>query len=215
MLSRTESLGILISCMKLLTTCLVVFIGVFGLVSEIGEPTTARIIEPSELPLSDETFAAATTAITTTWEHEIGLKAMSAISFDWENHLEGWTIEFKPGEEGVLGYTFVKEKRIEVYIRPNQSVNLVSHVIAHELGHAVDVSYNSKQERELWIEVRGMDKETPWWPGNGASDFHTGAGDFAESFAFWQLGDSFYRSKIGSPPTSEQIIVLEQIVNSK
>jgi hypothetical protein len=95
-------------------------------------------------------------------------------------------------------------------VRESQSTELLAHVIAHELGHAVDVTLNDGPDRRRWEDARGLDS-APWWPGNGATDFSTGAGDFAESFAAWQVGDASFRSKLGGSPTTEQIALLAEL----
>ncbi len=101
----------------------------------------------------------------------------------------------------------VEQKRIEVYVRVEQSDRLLAHVIAHEIGHAVDVTLNDGPERRLWQDARNI-ASSPWWPGDGATDFRTGAGDFAESFAAWQVGTEDFRSELGGPPNAEQLNLL-------
>ena len=125
--------------------------------------------------------------------------------------MPGWTIEFKPSRSGVLGYTYTNEKRIEVYVRDSMTETLLTHVIAHELGHAVDVTLNSGAERRQWLASREFG-DADWWPAEGGvSDFHSGAGDFAEGFAAWQVGISSYRSKLGPAPNSEQLELIARL----
>jgi hypothetical protein len=112
-----------------------------------------------------------------------------------------------------LGYTFTNEKRIEIYVRDSMSEGLLAHVVAHEIGHAVDVSLNTGDERRSWLEARGI-PDAQWWPGEGGvSDFKSGAGDFAESFAAWQVGVGSYRSKLGPAPNSEQLELMARLSN--
>ena len=139
-----------------------------------------------------------------------GQFALTTISYPWEELLPEWSIEFLPERDGLYGLTLVPERKIEIYIRDGQTVELLSHVIAHELGHAVDVEFNDGPDRRIWEDARGIDSE-PWWPGNGATDFSTGAGDFAESFAAWQVGDHSFRSRLGEPPTAEQVELLASL----
>ncbi len=128
-----------------------------------------------------------------------GEQSLAGFSYDWQNGLPGWEISFHPGRERVLGYTFVQEKRIEIYVRDQMSDPLLAHVIAHEVGHAIDVTQNNGDDRRRWQQLRDIE-DTPWWPGSGATDFSTGAGDFAESFAAWQVGSASFRSNLGPPP---------------
>lgn len=139
-----------------------------------------------------------------------GEEALATISYPWQQLLPGWTIDFLPEKSGLYGLTLVPEKRIEVYVRDNQTEELLAHVIAHELGHAIDVTLNDGPDRRAWEEARGTGS-SPWWPGNGTTDFSTGAGDFAESFAAWQVGSGSFRSTLADPPTQAQIELLAQL----
>jgi hypothetical protein len=141
-----------------------------------------------------------------------GEQVLATFEYDWQSGLPGWEFSFHPGREGVLGYTFVREKRIEIYVRDQMSDSLLAHVIAHEMGHAIDVTENTGDDRRRWQEVRGIE-DKPWWPGSGATDFSTGAGDFAESFAAWQLGSASFRSNLGEPPDDAARAVMAELVN--
>ncbi len=147
-------------------------------------------------------------------EHErVGREALAGISYPWQELLDGWTIEFQTSTDGLFGLTLVPERRIEIYVRPDQSPAMVRHVIAHELGHAVDVTLNDGPDRRRWEEARGLGS-APWWPDSGAADFRTGAGDFAESFAAWQVGPSGFRSELAPPPNGSQIELLAELAAS-
>ncbi|MEM7275386.1 MAG: hypothetical protein AAF547_20090 [Actinomycetota bacterium] len=139
-----------------------------------------------------------------------GQAALAMVSYPWEQLLGDWSIEFLDGRPGLYGLTLVPERRIEIYVRDDQSRDLLAHVIAHELGHAVDVTFNDGPDRRAWEGARGI-HDSPWWPGNGTTDFSTGAGDFAESFAAWQVGSSAFRSTLAEPPNDEQIELLAQL----
>ena len=152
---------------------------------------------------------AATPAAPTTGPEERGEAALASISYPWEELLPGWQIHFYSGIDGAFGYTLTGEKTIEIYIRDGQSDELIAHVIAHELGHAVDVTLNDREDRERWQAARGLDG--PWWPDSRASDFATGAGDFAESFAAWQVGTQSFRSQLGGPPTDAQLTLIAEL----
>ncbi len=143
-----------------------------------------------------------------------GEAALDSFSYEWRSGLPGWEISFHPGRKGVLGYTFVQERKIEIYVRDDMSDPLLAHVIAHEIGHAIDVSMNSGDERRRWQAARGIE-DKPWWPGNGATDFSTGAGDFAESFAAWQVGNASFRSSLGPAPNESQKLLLAELVGQR
>ena len=135
---------------------------------------------------------------------------LEAIEYPWREQLPGWQIEFIVGAGNIAGYTWSREERIEIFVRPGATSSDLARILAHELGHAVDVSKNSGDERREWLEARNA-VDSPWWPGNGAADFATGAGDFAESFAVWQVGDADYRGELAPAPTPEQLELLEQL----
>lgn len=135
--------------------------------------------------------------------------ALATIGYDWRTHLAGWRIEFTRGDGRVAGYTWSREQRIQIFIRPSTTTTNLPRVIAHELGHAVDVTLNDAEDRRQWIELRGF--TAPWWPDSGAADFATGAGDFAESFAIWQAPSSDFRSEIGHPPNAEEIRLIAEL----
>lgn len=137
-----------------------------------------------------------------------GQAALGLISYPWPERLPGWEITFHPPKDGLYGLTLVSEKRIEIYLREGESQLLFAHVIAHEIGHAVDVTHNDGPDRRVWSDAREIES-APWWPGDGATDFSTGAGDFAEAFAAWQVGSDHFRSKIADPPTAAQIEILQ------
>ncbi len=139
-----------------------------------------------------------------------GQDALELIAYNWQAGLPGWSIVFAPGREHVLGLTYVDTKTIEIYVRDDQTPALLAHVIAHEMGHAVDVTLNDGDERRRWQETRGVGT-APWWPGEGATDFSTGAGDFAESFAAWQVGPGNFRSKLADAPSAEQLGLLAEL----
>lgn len=155
------------------------------------------------------TFDQAATAGLTESERR-GRAALTLIDYRWQELLPEWSIDFLDAKEGLYGLTLVPEKRIEIYVRPEQSETLLAHVIAHELGHAVDVTFNDGGERRRWEEARDLDG-APWWPGSGATDFSTGAGDFAEAFAAWQVGDESFRSTLADPPTAEHLALIAEL----
>lgn len=142
-----------------------------------------------------------------------GAEALAAIEFPWRDRLPGWTIEFVPADDpaGPYGHTYTRQSRITIFVRPDQPLEHLARVIAHELGHAVDVSLLDETDRSTWREARGFDE--PWWPDSGATDFATGAGDFAEAFAVWQVGPVDFRSEIASAPDPAHLDLLATIID--
>jgi len=139
-------------------------------------------------------------------------EALASLTYPWRDRLPGWEIRFHDGTDGAYGYTLTRESVIDIYVRDEQSTELLAHVIAHELGHAIDVTLNDGDDRERWQEARGIE-DAPWWPDSRASDFATGAGDFAEAFAAWQVGTGAYRSELAPPPTETELAVLAELAS--
>lgn len=142
---------------------------------------------------------------------ERGAGALAAIDYPWQGRLQGWTIEFHPGEAGPRGLTFTSQQRIEVYVREGDSRFDLTRTLAHEIGHAVDLVYNDAAgDRERWLEQRDADLSTRWWPDSGAIDFATGAGDFAECFATWQTG-SLSLSRIAGRCSADDLELVAEL----
>jgi hypothetical protein len=137
----------------------------------------------------------------------LAASAVSKITYPWQETLENWTVQFVPGEGKVAGFTWSSERHIEVFVRPGDDADSLARVFAHELGHAVDVTLNSGDDRRDWLQQRGITDGT-WWPGGGQADFASGAGDFAEAFAYWQLRDTDIRSEVAGTPTSADLALM-------
>jgi len=110
----------------------------------------------------------------------------------------GFTIEFLPGRAGYGGLTYPDSRRIEIYVDSGWSDGYLTHVVAHEIGHAVDMARNSRSDHERWRAARGIPATTRWWADPYTSDFATPGGDFAECFAAWAVGSTSTRSQFGS-----------------
>jgi hypothetical protein len=132
--------------------------------------------------------------------------ALDLIEVPWKEL--GYSIVFKPPRVGYRAMTFPAQHRIEIYARPKDDVALLAYDIAHELGHVIDVTYNTPETRKAWIKARGIDQKTPWFGCDRCSDYKTPAGDFAETFAAIICGPKYYRSRMASYPTAEQIPTL-------
>jgi hypothetical protein len=139
-----------------------------------------------------------------------GAETMALIAYPWRRTLPGWSIAFLSARAGLRGLTRVDERRIEIYRRDGDSASSLARVVAHELGHAVDVELNSPSDRERWRTVRGVAPSVSWWPGNAVSDFDTLAGDFAEAFATMLTG-SVSMSRVAPPPGPAELAVLAEL----
>lgn len=101
------------------------------------------------------------------------------------------------------------QQRIEVYVRPGDSVALVAFDIAHEIGHAVDFTHGTTERRALYRTLRGIDATAPWYGCSGCSDLATPAGDYAEVFAYWQTGSGGpFASKLAGIPSPATLAAL-------
>ncbi len=129
------------------------------------------------------------------------------IHFPWQQL--NYQIVFLSPRPGLRAMTFPSQHRIEVYARPNDSASLMAYDIAHELGHAIDVTYNTPETRKNWMKLRGIDPSTPWFGCDACSDFETPAGDFAETFALLMLGPKDFQGRIAPPPTAQQLSGLQ------
>ncbi len=174
----------------------------------ITTPSTAPPATAAPTTLTP-TMPTSTTPTSTT-PHDVerrGEQALARVSYPCRTQLPSWTISFSEGRSGVFGYTYVNERRIEIFVRDDMSDDLLAHVVAHELGHAVDVSLNSGEDRSTWATARGIGG-VQWWPGDGVTDFSTGAGDFAEAFAVWQIGPVNYRGRAAGPPSTDHLTLI-------
>src|ERR1019366_10111655 len=101
-------------------------------------------------------------------------------------------------------------------IRHDQTPQEVAATLAHEFAHAFDRLYLTPDLRAQWLAARGLSTNTPWYPPcRGCSDYHFGAGDFAESVS-WTLQGSVmkFRSRLGPPPNISQQALIQQWVSS-
>lgn len=138
----------------------------------------------------------------------LGEEGLALLRFDWQRALPGWQVVFFPEKAGYLGLTKRLERRIEIYVRPDRGPLGVAHDIGHELGHAVDLTFNSPDDRARYLVMRGLDEATPWWACNGCRDLSVGAGDFAESFAQWAAPPYRFYSTLAPAPTQSELATM-------
>ncbi len=117
----------------------------------------------------------------------------------------GTTLAFQGSHPSYLGLFESGKNVVNVYVRDGESLQTLTYVLAHELGHSIDVNTMSWDQRAQWAADRGFNVNA-WWPSqSGASDWRSGAEDFAESFAACtaKTGLSF-DSKLGGYPTAAE-----------
>ncbi|MBV9936217.1 MAG: hypothetical protein JO367_18120, partial [Actinobacteria bacterium] len=129
---------------------------------------------------------------------EVGQAALARLTYPWA--ATGYTIVFEGPRAGLFGLTKADERRIEIYVRPGENPDLLAHVVAHEIGHAVDKTFGTPARRGEWLTIRGLSPSSGWFTCNRCTDFDTPAGDFAETFAQWQLGLNDFRSRVAPMP---------------
>ncbi|HEX2062861.1 MAG TPA: hypothetical protein VHE80_00405 [Acidimicrobiales bacterium] len=135
-----------------------------------------------------------------------GQAALDMLRYPWGQL--GYSIQFLDGHPRYLGATYEEERRIEIFVGRCQSVTSVARVVGHEVGHAVDFTYNDGARRQEWARIRGFD--APWAACELCPDYTFGAGDFAEVFAYLKATPGQFRSKLAGPPSPAQAAELER-----
>lgn len=157
--------------------------------------------------------ATTTTATQARSPQSVGAQAEALLPFDWQTALPGWTIVYRGPSSEFRGLTYPYDNTIEMFVRETDTPESLAGILAHEIGHAVDVTHFGDSERNRWRDARGI-SDRQWWPDAYASDFESGAGDFAEAFAVWAVDDPS-SSKIAGPPTSEQLTLLRELLQGR
>jgi len=139
------------------------------------------------------------------WERRRGAIMLARIRYPYWGL--AFSIQFMGARNGYLGYTSYGDRRIEIYVRPcsQESDEVLTHTIGHEIGHAVDYTFGDAARRARWQSIRGIPASTPWYGCAACTDYDTPAGDFAETFAYWQVGPVGYRSTLVRPPSQAQL----------
>lgn len=171
---------------------------------------TRILLFPAVLLLSFQLQAAGLASLASTEARREA--ALALIPIPWQEL--GYEIVFMPPQHGYRAMTFGRHKRIEIYARSGDDVLMLAHDIAHELGHAIDLTYNTQSTRAAWMAVRGISPETPWFGCARCSDYRTPSGDFAETFSLLLLGSSHFRGRIAPCPTVEQLPDLARFFES-
>ncbi len=180
----------------------------------LGSPTPpAEISSPPPGTAATTTPAVAPTTTTPPVASTDLLANVDAlVRFDWRDALPGWSIQFVGPRPGLRGATFPPQHVIQVYVSRGEALDLIAHAFAHELGHAMDVTYLDDADRAAFNQARGRAPNFGWWVAAAADDFASGAGDWAECFAWMTTGGvgGFY-SKLGPPPSAAVMALMTQL----
>jgi hypothetical protein len=109
----------------------------------------------------------------------------------------GYRLRVAGPVEGVRGQA--DAATITLFVSPQMQPHQVAHDLAHEIGHAFDAQRLSVAQRAAYLRARGV-PDAPWWPGREASDYRSGAGDFAEVFALCRATSPEFRSRLAARP---------------
>jgi len=141
-------------------------------------------------------------------------RAQAMVHYDYIDALRGWSIEFVGPRDGFRGATFPASHVVQIYVRRSENASELAHTLAHELGHAIDVTYFDDQDRAQFNVARGRDAASAWWVAPSADDFASGAGDWAECFA-WTVtnGAGGFFSKLGPAPDSATKALVMQLAH--
>lgn len=119
---------------------------------------------------------------------EIGAAAEDLIQYPFKQVLgDSWTFQYLGDRAGYRGLTDPTNRTISIYLNPGDTPEMVAEILAHEIGHALDVTFLTGDQRQSWMNERGIDQ---WWISSGMTDFKVGAGDYAEAFAAATTGSA-------------------------
>lgn len=169
----------------------------------LGRLRTVVLVLLFAVVVAGAPVAAPVQAQAETHPEQVGAAALELIDYPWRDL--GWEVRFLPGRAGFLGLAIGEERRIEIFVRPEHTVTDVAHTVAHELGHAVDMTWGTDYRRAEYRRMRGFSQRGKWFGCDECSDYATPAGDYAEVFEYWLLGGGDYRSQLGSAPDATRL----------
>ncbi len=159
---------------------------------EVGSAPTTTTTIPASVPDGPD------------WERRQGEAALALIRYPWQRLR--YTIDFKPPVEGYIAVNYPERRHIDVFVRREQPLLDLAHVIGHELGHAYDQNYNDDPMRNEWKAARGFPNRPGWLDVQGHKDFGLPGGDYAEVFAYWAIGGrGLFKSELAPPPRPDEL----------
>jgi hypothetical protein len=165
-----------------------------GAPPETAPPATPETTEAPEPPTTVQHLPP-TTAAAVAFADQVRALLPGGI----DGRLPGWTVSWEGSRTGYLAATYPASRSIVVYVRPGRSVALTAYDLAHEYGHALDVTYLNDGTRRQWMQRRGFD--AAWFGCDMCNDFSTPSGDWAESVAVCLTGNrGTFRSRLGGLP---------------
>jgi hypothetical protein len=111
----------------------------------------------------------------------------------------GYRLRVAGPVEGIRGQADAAARTITLFVSPEMQPHQVAHDLAHEVGHGFDAQRLTAAQRAAYLRARGV-PAAPWWPGDRASDYRSGAGDFAEVFALCHASSPEFRSRLAPRP---------------
>jgi hypothetical protein len=156
---------------------------------------TPSAATPTESP--DDPPASATSSTSRSAPRDALPRALALISFDPASL--GHRIEVAPARPDVRAELDRRTETITLYARAGDPPHRWAHDLAHEFGHAFDDLRLTDSGRRAYLTRRGVPGAT-WAAAPGASDYATGAGDFAEVFALCHAASPDFRSRLASRP---------------
>ena len=139
-------------------------------------------------------------------------RALDSLHFPWRL-LHYRYVAMAPRADDIRALTWTGDiRRTEVYVEScgQESDALLRHVLAHEVGHAIDDEWGTKKERKGWLKARGLASSTRWYACDGCPVWGTGEGDFVEVFSLWQTGQ--FHSDLAPQPSKAQLKRLVRLI---
>jgi hypothetical protein len=134
-------------------------------------------------------------------------------------HLAQWTVSFTEAEpDGFTeGGTWLRRRRIVVYVRSDWSPEKAANALAHEMGHVHDALYLNARSRDTFMRTRGLNWReryvTVKWPAFTTSEprkrQRVGCEDFAEVFAVRWAPPAEFQSSVRPAPSPDELNRLE------
>lgn len=160
--------------------------------TELGNPESERSTSNSSndasAPTSPASAVVEASAAQPSTPDEIGAAAEQLIRYPFKQALgDTWTFTYHGDRDGYRGLTDPHSHNISIFVNPGDTPQDVAEILAHEIGHALDVTFLNNDQRHSWMNERGI---AQWWAGSGLTDFSVGAGDYAEAFAAATTGSS-------------------------